>query len=261
MRPLLALLLLTLSCVAHAFDHSHAALNTLLTEHVSWNKTQTATKVDYAGLAKDRAVLKAYLGTLSAVTEDEFAAWTREQRLAFLIDAYNAHTLELILSADSLPESIKDLGGFIRGPWKQAFFSLFGDERNLDEVEHSLIRGNAEFNEPRVHFALNCAAIGCPALRPEAYRADALDAQLDEQTRRFLADRTRNRLNAEGILEVSKIFDWYGDDFGSLGFWLSRYADALGIDADTGAKLASSKVEIEFLDYDWALNSGFGDGP
>ena len=259
MRTLLAILLLTLSSLAQAFDHSHSAFNALLAEHVSWNPKQTATKVDYAGLRKERAALKSYRDLLSAVSEDEFAEWSREQRLAFLINAYNAHTLELILSAAQLPASIKDLGSFIRGPWKQAFFSLLGDERNLDEVEHSLIRGNPELADPRIHFAVNCAAIGCPALRPQAYVATELDTQLEDQLTRFLSDRTRNRMNADGVLEVSKIFDWYKEDFGSLGFYLSRRADALGLDGAARDRLANAKVEIEFLAYDWALNNQFGE--
>lgn len=257
-RILITFLWLSWASVAHAFDHAHAAWNTLLAEHVSWNPAGTATRVDYASLRKQHAALRAYLATLEAVDEDEFASWSREQRRAFLINAYNAFTVELILRAETLPASIKDLGSFIRGPWKQAFFSLFGDERNLDEVEHSMLRADPELEDPRLHFALNCAAIGCPALRKEAYAASTLETQLDDQARRFLSDRTRNRMRADGTLEVSKIFDWYEDDFGMLGFYLSRHAAALGLDEQTAAKLSKGKVEIEFLDYDWRLNSEFG---
>ncbi len=256
---LITFLLLSWAGAIHAFDHTHAAWNTLLAEHVSWNPAQTATRVDYAGLRKGHPELRAYLADLEAVTENEFSSWSPDQRRAFLINAYNAFTVELILRADQLPASIKDLGSFIRGPWKQAFFSLLGDERNLDEVEHSMLRGDADLTDPRLHFALNCAAIGCPALRPEAYVANTLEAQLDDQTRRFLSDRSRNRARPDGTLEVSKIFDWYEADFGSLGFYLSRHAAALGLDGAAAERLANGKVEIEFLDYDWRLNDKFGD--
>ena len=258
MYKLITLLLLNWASAVHAFDHTHAAWNTLLAKHVSWNPEQTATRVDYVGMGRQRAGLRSYLGTLAAVDEADFQAWSREQRRAFLINAYNAHTVELILRAERLPASIKDLGSFLRGPWKQSFFSLFGDQRNLDEVEHSMLRGDPELTDPRLHFALNCAAIGCPALRPEAYVATRLEAQLDEQLRRFLSDRTRNRAIADGTLAVSKIFDWYEDDFGSLGYYLSRYADALGLTAEAAAKLANGKMAIKFLEYDWRLNREFG---
>ena len=257
-KKLITVLLLVWAGAVHAFDHTHAAWNTLLAEHVSWSPAQTATRVDYAGMRKQHIALRAYLTTLEAVSEDDFSGWSREQRRAFLINAYNAFTVELILRAESLPKSIKDLGSFIRGPWKQAFFSLFGDERHLDELEHSMLRGDAELADPRLHFALNCAAIGCPALRPEAYVPSSLEAQLDDQTRRFLSDRTRNRVRADGTLEVSKIFDWYEEDFGMLGFYLSRHAVALGLGADAAAKLAKGMTQIEFLDYDWRLNNDFG---
>jgi hypothetical protein len=110
-----------------------------------------------------------------------------------------------------------------------------------------------------VHFALNCASIGCPALRPEAYRGDALDAQLADQTRRFLSDRTRNRYaSAAGTLEVSKIFEWYGTDFeraaGSVAKFLALHATELDDAAAIRAKIAATTLPLVFLDYDWRLN-------
>jgi hypothetical protein len=241
------------------FDRSHAAWTTLLAAHVRWNDAGTAAVVDYAGFARDRAALDAYRTALAGVTEREYAAWPEADRLAFLVNAYNAHTVALVLTRYPELASIKDLGGWVTSPWKQRFFELLGATRSLDDVEHTLIRGGVGAREPRVHFALNCASIGCPALRPEAYRGDALDGQLADQTRRFLSDRTRNRYDAAGgRLEISKIFDWYGDDFvrsaGSVAKFLAPHAAALSDDEGARAKIAAAALPVAFLEYDWALN-------
>jgi hypothetical protein len=123
-----------------------------------------------------------------------------------------------------------------------------------------MIRGNPALMDPRIHFAVNCASVGCPALRPEAYRAKELEQQLADSTRRFLADRQRNRFNEKPPhLAVSKIFDWYEDDFidaaGSLSHYLLQYADTLEIPANHRKSLDAERLKIQFLDYDWSLNS------
>jgi hypothetical protein len=227
---------------------------------VHWNTEGTATTVDYAGFARDRAALKAYLAALSAVPRADFDAWPKAERTAFLVNAYNAYTVELILSAWPDLASIKDLGSLLRSPWKQRFFVLLGAQRHLDDVEHGLLRGAPDFDEPRIHFAVNCASIGCPALRPEAYTAAALEAQLDDQTRRFLRDRTRNRYDAAtATLAVSPIFDWYEDDFarasGSVEAWLARYAGELADLPEARGRIGRGAVSLDFTDYDWALNA------
>ena len=261
--------LLVLLGTAHAaragqgFDREHAAWTALLASHVRWNAAGTASTVDYAGVARDRAALDAYRAALAAVTRNELDAWPEADRLAFLVNAYNAHTIALVLTRYPELASIKDLGGWITSPWKQRFFELLGEPRSLDDVEHRMIRGGVGAREPRVHFALNCASVGCPALRPEAYRGDALEAQLADQTRRFLSDRTRNRFDAAaGRLEVSKIFDWYGDDFvraaGSVGRFLAPHAALLSDDAGARVNIEAAAVPIVFLDYDWALNDAKG---
>ena len=261
--------LLVLLGTAHAaragqgFDREHAAWTALLASHVRWNAAGIASTVDYAGVARDRAALDAYRAALAAVTRNELDAWPEADRLAFLVNAYNAHTIALVLTRYPDLASIKDLGGWITSPWKQRFFELLGEPRSLDDVEHRMIRGGVGAREPRVHFALNCASVGCPALRPEAYRGDALEAQLADQTRRFLSDRTRNRFDAAaGRLEVSKIFDWYGDDFvraaGSVGRFLARHAALLSDDAGARVNIEAAAVPIVFLDYDWALNDAKG---
>jgi hypothetical protein len=242
-----------------AFDRTHAAWTALLAAHVRWNAAGTASAVDYAGFVRDRAALDAYRSALAGVAEEDFAAWPAADQLAFLINAYNANTIALVLGRYPDLTSIKDLGGFLTSPWKQRFVELRGGTRTLDEIEHEMIRGGVGASEPRVHFALNCASIGCPALRPEAYRGDALDAQLADQARRFLADRSRNRYAAAADrLEVSKIFDWYGRDFeraaGSVAKFLAPYAEQLADDAAVRKRIAAAAVPVAFLDYDWRLN-------
>lgn len=261
---LLALALLLMAGPAHALDHEHRAWTELLGRHVHWNAEGTTTAVDYAGFAQDRAALNAYLAELSAVSAEQGAAFSADQRLAFLINAYNAYTVELILTRYPDLKSIKDLGTWLKSPWKQRFFSLLGEQRSLDDVEHGLIRGAPDYAEPRIHFAVNCASIGCPALRDEAFRAADLEAQLEDSTRRFLADRTRNRYDAQArSLELSSIFNWYRADFdrpwrggNSLEAFVARYADALGLGPEDVRALTERQVRIGFLDYDWALNDG-----
>jgi Protein of unknown function, DUF547 len=134
--------------------------------------------------------------------------------MAFLINAYNAFTVELILTKYPGLASIKDLGSMFSSPWKPKWIPLLGGKVSLDDIERGMLRERGRFDDPRVHFGVNCASIGCPPLREEAFVAERLDAQLDEQALRFMSDRTRNRFDAAARrLELSKIFDWYGDDF------------------------------------------------
>jgi hypothetical protein len=188
-------------------------------------------RVDYKGFAADRTALKAVLAEWSGVSPAAFAAYSREQQQAFLINAYNGFTVELILTRYPDLKSIKDLGSLIQSPWKKKFFTLLGEERHLDWIEHEQLR--PRYADPRVHAAVNCASIGCPALRPEAFTAARLDAQLDDGMLRFMADRTRNRFS-NGRAEISAIFKWFREDFekGHKGFrklddLLARYADQL----------------------------------
>ena len=261
---LLALVLLALSPLAQAqgFDHSHAAWNALLAKHVRTSPTGNASSVDYAALKAERAALAAYLKALTSVAAAEYGVWSKPQRLAFLINAYNAFTIELVLTKYPELESIKDLGSVFTSPWKKKFFRLLGEERHLDDIEHGLIRAPGAFDDPRIHVAVVCASVGCPMLRPEAYAADKLDAQLDDGMRRFLADATRNRHDAAmGRLQVSKIFDWYGRDFeqghrgyDSLKTLFARHASQLASTPEAQAKVRAGDYKLEFLDYDWRLN-------
>lgn len=220
-----------------------------------------ATVVDYQGMKHDRHRLKQYLQLLSAVEQGQFDQWSKDGQLTFLINAYNAWTVELILTAWPDLESIKELGGFFSSPWSKEFIPLLEETHSLDDIEHGLIRGSDRYQDPRVHFALNCASIGCPALRAEAYRGDHLNQQLDDQARLFLSDRDRNRLDGE-TLKLSSIFKWYREDFekGWRGFnaledFQLAYADALQLSPAMIKKLKSRNMEIDFLGYDWRLNA------
>jgi hypothetical protein len=248
---LFAMTLLSSSADAE-LDRRHAAWSALLAKHVKLADARgTASRVDYAGFARDRAALRAYLDSLARVTPAEFAQFGRADQMALLINAYNAATVELILTQYPRHASIKDYGSLFRSAWQKPFVRLLGETLTLDQIEHERLRGRRGFGEPRVHFAVNCASLGCPMLREEAYVGARLDAQLAEQTRRFLSDRSRNRFDAEDGLALSSIFKWYRDDFarGDLARFLAPFAAELGAPPQ---QLAGAR--ISFLDYDWRLN-------
>jgi Protein of unknown function, DUF547 len=247
---------------ADGFDHSHAAWTALLRKHVVVLRGGQASQLRYAALSADRAALLAYLSTLSSVSQTAFDAFDKPQRVAFLINAYNAFTVDLILGKYPALSSIKDLGSVFSSPWKPKGIPLLGTKVSLDDIEHGMLRARGRYDDPRVHFAVNCASIGCPPLREAAFVAGQLDAQLDEQALRFMSDRTRNRFEAaQGRLEVSKIFDWYGADFqlghrgiSSLPAFMARYAGALADAPADRERVRSQQAAITFLPYDWKLN-------
>lgn len=254
----LALCLVPMTAVAE-FDHG--PWDRLLTAHVRVFDSGRVTAVDYPAMAAARPRLRGYLEDLAAVSRAEFDGWSRAAQLAFLINAYNAWTVDLILSEYPGIDSIRDIGFLPGAAWRRDIVSLFGEQVSLDDVEHGMIRGWDRFQEPRIHFAVNCAAIGCPALRPEAYVASRLDAQLDDGTRLFLADRSRNYLDGDTAY-LSRIFDWYEQDFergwqgvNSVHEFLSRYGDALGANPSQQTGLASGTLRLRYLDYDWGLNA------
>jgi hypothetical protein len=265
-RRLLLAALASAPSWAHAqaspIDHSHAAWTQLLKQHVVLLRGGQASQLRYAGMAADRPALKAYLASLSAVTAASFAGFSKPQQMAFLINAYNAFTVELILTRYPDLKSIKDLGSLLSNPWKPKWIPLLGQTLSLDDIEHGRLRERGRYDDPRIHFAVNCASVGCPMLREEAFVAERLDAQLAEQMQRFLSDRTRNRWDAgRGRLAVSKIFDWYGEDFklghqgiASLPALFAAHADLLADAPADQARIRAPQVAISFLDYDWALN-------
>lgn len=260
-KGLLAFCIAISSGISFATDELHAPFTALLSEHVVTINEGASTQVDYAGFLTSKQSLDTYLSTLASVSRATFDAWDSNTQLAFLINAYNAYTINLILTRYPDLGSIRDLGGFFSSPWKQKVAPLLGDTRTLDEIEHTMIRGGNKYNEPRIHFAVNCASVGCPALREEAYLGSMLESQLHEQTVRFLSDASRNYMKGE-TLYISKIFDWYGDDFatgwkgaGSLNAFLLLYKDALNLTESQQKQLADDEADVEFLDYNWSLNS------
>jgi hypothetical protein len=252
------MMLLTGSAGAASFDHSR--WDELLLAHVVVLDEGSVTRVDYQGMADQRSVLTAYLTELAEVPQSRFDSWAKDDQLAFLINAYNAWTVELILTGYPGIQSIKELGSLFRSPWKKQFIPLFGETLSLDEIEHGLIRDSGRYAEPRIHFAVNCASIGCPALSNRAYRGDILEEQLQQATVLFLSDSQRNRYR-DGKLQISSIFKWYREDFEqgwrgaeNLPQFLALYAESLGVAEREGDLRAQGTVSIEFLDYDWKLN-------
>lgn len=248
------MLSIVLSCLALGwipveFDHQHEAWTRWLGKYA---KVQgPVTLVGYKAARAEKSSLDAYTASLAAVSKAQYESFSQPQRLAFLINAYNAFTVKLLLDNEPV-SSIKDLGGLFSSPWKKKFFKLFGEEYSLDQIEHETIR--KQFAEPRIHMALVCASKGCPQLRGEAFVSEKLETQLEEQVRSFLSDRERNRWDPKtGKLYVSKIFDWYGEDFlkkdGSVGAFL---APRMGSTPQEQESIR--KAKISFLDYDWSLN-------
>ncbi len=244
---------------ANDFDHQSKVYAQVLQNYVTWNDAGTATTVDYKTLNANPENLNQYLKQLANVQKTTFEDWTKNQQLAYLINTYNAYTLKLII--DHYPvDNIRDIGPFWKTPWEIKFIPLFGEKRSLDHVEHQLIREPGVYNEPRIHFAVNCASIGCPALRTEPFTAEQLEQQLEDSTQRFLRDETRNRYR-DGELHVSPIFKWYREDFqrgwngvDSLNEFFLRYAEALDLNDAQRQALKNDNVTYKFLDYDWSLN-------
>ncbi|MBA3059896.1 DUF547 domain-containing protein [Rhodoferax sp.] len=267
MRFLLAAVLALQCLVVQAAGFDHTIWDGLLKKHVLTLRGGQASQLNYAGMSVDHSQLKTYLTQLSRVTRTEFDGWDKATQLAYLLNAYNAYTVELVLTGYPKVASIKDLGSFFQSPWKKAFFQLLGQARSLDDVEHGLMRGSGRYNEPRVHFAANCASIGCPALRAQAYVGERLDAQLEDATQSFLSDRSRNRMEGDAM-KVSSIFKWYKGDFekgwrgaDSLTGFLLLYRRSLGLTDAAATSLAADGLAIEYLDYDWRLNSTAGARP
>lgn len=241
-------------------EFDHESWNELLKKHVVVLADGQATQVNYEAMLEDRIAITQYLEELASISRGEFDAWSIPEQLAFLINAYNAWTIELILSEYSGLRSIRQIGLLPFSAWRRKIVRLFDEQHSLDEIEHGMIRGWGIYNEPRIHFAVNCAAIGCPALRAEAYLGNSLDQQLEENTKLFLSDRTRNYF-LNGQLYVSSIFDWYEEDFeqgwrgiNSVSEFLLNYVTELGLGLEEISFLEQERIQIRHLRYDWDLN-------
>lgn len=250
----LTLVLLLLPLALHAQEErpgrvDHSPFDALLRSHVD-----ASGLVDYDAFGAS-AEFDAYLADLESA---DLSGMSEADRLALWINAYNAYTIELIVRHDER-SSIRNINrslGFIRGkgPWNERLAAVAGEVWTLDEVEHEIIR--VRFDEPRIHFAVVCAALGCPPLRAEAYSGGRLDEQLDDQARRFVAQSpTKNRVDiARGELHLSPIFEWYREDFPEGDEGLGRYlAQFLPPGAERDF-VEAGQFDIKHTDYDWDLN-------
>lgn len=230
---------------AWAFDQEHPAFTRVLSSAV------TNGVVDYTGLHRNPKVLDGYLEELAGVTEVEFDGWKPAEQQAFLINLYNAATLRLILDHHPV-RSIRRVGGWFGNPWKIETVRLWGRKVSLDHVEHGLLR--VRFQEPRVHFALVCAAKGCPPLREEAFTASRLEAQLDDQARRFLAQTEKNRFDEAAVtVWLSPIFQWYESDFALGGRSVVGFLEPWLTEAQR-RWVRRPEVVVRYTGYDWSLN-------
>ncbi len=209
-------------------------------------------RVDYAGLKARPGDLDAYLEQVAAVSGEAFARWPAGERLALLLNLYNAQTLKLVTEHYPVA-SIRRIGLVPGSAWRRRIVRLGGRVMSLDDLEHGIIR--KEYREPRVHFALVCAAKGCPPLRDEPFVAERLEEQLQDQARRFLGDTSKNRFDAAtGTLWLSPIFEWFSEDFTAGGGSLPGFVRPLLPAAAGEGPGATAVREVRFTDYDWSLN-------
>ena len=221
-----------------ALDHSIYA--NLLNKYVHQGN------VDYRGFKMEESKLDQYLKVLENVDSKRLS---RNEQFAFYINAYNAWTIKLILSGYPGIKSIKDLGNILKTPWKKKICRIDGDVITLDDIEHNILR--PRFKDPRVHFAINCAALSCPPLWSQPFLGSTLDRQLDDATRAFINNPKRNYLKGN-TLYVSRIFKWFGKDFNDdvIGFFL-KYADG---NLKKELEVKKNSIKIKYLNYDWSLN-------
>lgn len=238
----------------------HAPFDALLRRFV------VGDRVDYAGLAKERSALDAYVRSLAGTPASELSSRGPRERMAFWLNAYNAITLQQVVAnypltrlertaADAPASSIRQ----IPSVW-DVKHAVAGRSLSLNDIEHAVLR--KEFRDARIHFGLNCASVGCPPLRPEAFAAERLDAQLDEQARAFVADSRRNRIEP-GRVQLSRIFEWFGEDFGGEQAFdgtganpaaVLRFLVAHATGKAREVLAQATPAEVSYLDYDWQLN-------
>ena len=241
--------------VTGADEVNTAALASVLEKYVNERGL-----VDYEGLQADRQALDAYNASLQLTSQESFDSWSEAEQIAFLINAYNSLTLKSIIDESPIKDSIKD----IRGVWRFNKHGILGGEQTLNNIEHDILRKN--YDEPRIHAALVCAAISCPYLRTEPFVGAELDAQLDDQVRIFLGQPDVFVVDRErGEVVLSSIFDWFTEDWAASfspdeGFkgsgderavlnFISAYVD----EADA-EYLKTGDYRVRYADYDWALN-------
>jgi hypothetical protein len=242
----LVLILLSVVPVA-AFDFSD--WDAVIKKHVSLKKVDGVMihAVNYINLKRDEKFKKLVL-RLSSAREDSLK--TRDEKLTFWINTYNILAAKMV--ADRFPiKSIKDAGSFFSPVWKKSAGHVAGKERTLNEIEHEILR---KMDEPRIHVAIVCASVSCPDLRLEAFKADSLSEQLDDQMKRFLQSSEKGmRIDEKrGRVHLSSIFKWFKDDFESRGGVLKFVRKYVSPEA--AKKLDDSRIDISYLDYNWNIN-------
>lgn len=209
----------------------HDSWNTLLSKHVD-----SEGNVDYSAFVEDKSKLEAYLSHLDKNPPVE--NWSKNEKLAYYINLYNAATVKLII--DNYPlKSIKD----ISSPWDKKWVMVGGKKLSLGNIEHKILR---KMDEPRIHFAINCASYSCPKLVNKAFLPESMEMQLEEATIDFVNDSSRNKIS-ENKVQLSNIFKWYKGDFtdnGTLIEYLNQYSKTK----------ADKKAKVSYLTYDWGLN-------
>lgn len=209
----------------------HSGFDVLLKKYVSEDG-----RVNYSGFKKDREKLESYLQHLAQ--NPPSPSIPEEEALAYWINLYNASTIYLVIKKFPV-RSIIEINQ--REPWSYKFVKSGEETYTLNQIEHQIIR--PKFKDPRIHFALNCASKSCPRLLNGAYFAEILDQQLEMMTMDFLNDVEKNTISPT-IVQVSKLFEWYHDDFGNLNEFINRYSIVkIALDAN-----------ITFKAYDWSLN-------
>lgn len=240
-------ILLALLPAIHTFAQgkspSHSIFNNLLVKNVSKDG-----HVNYKAFMKDSVEVNKYLNLLTANPPNE-KTWTREEQMAYWINAYNAFTIKLITKYYPL-KSIKDIGSsiqvpFVNTPWDIKFITIGKEKMDLNNIEHGILR--KKYNDPRIHMALVCASKSCPVLLNEAYDPKQLDKQLNRQAQIFLEDPKRNRIARENT-QLSMIFKWYSVDFNKDGRSLRDF-----VNSHSPVKITEN-TRITYLDYDWSLN-------
>ncbi|WP_131458228.1 DUF547 domain-containing protein [Jiulongibacter sediminis] len=207
--------------------------------------------VDYGGMKKDREKLEGYLKEISA--NGPAKNWSKDEKMAYWINAYNAFTIKLILDNEGV-SSIKDIGPaaqipFVNTPWDIKFIEIEGKKYDLNNIEHGILRKDFK-KDPRYHFALVCAAKSCPRLRNEAYTAKKLDKQLEEEAEVFLNNEEKNIINNNEV-KISPLFKWYSKDFErkmGIAEWINTYSDD---------KVDKKMDKFSYTDYSWELNGSF----
>lgn len=215
--------------------------------HIIWDKLtrkhiSSGGKVNYAGFLSDKKELEQYLNELKEMYSN-LANWNRKKQLAFWINTYNAVTIKLIV--DNYPvSSITDLEG--GKPWDTELIELGGVQYTLNVIENKIIR--PKFNEPRIHFAVNCAAKSCPKIMNKAWTEHNLDRSLTAQTKAFLANKEQNTIKENEVI-LSKIFEWYKSDFGTSNENIIQFINQYS------SEKVNSKASVSFNEYDWTLNT------